>query len=285
MRGSRAITARARRPSARRASAERPWPRTTAVAWARDRARSAVRVPLASPRTPSVPKRGISARSALRELRRLAGLLETGLLALDDASVAREEAGLLEGGTVVLTVDLVERARDREAERTGLARGAAAVDASHDVVRAREAEQRERVGDQLLVQLVGEVLLERTAVDREAARAGDEADASDGLLAAADSGTGDADDGALGDDLGLGRGLGGVVLNVSHELILLAAALTGRPGRGCTSGASERRAGARHRRTPSASRAARDPACSSGACRERPSRRRGPGSSRGAPRS
>jgi hypothetical protein len=31
----------------------------------------------------------------------------------------------------------------------------------------------------------------------------------------------DADDRALGDDLGLGRGLGGVVLNVfSHELVL-----------------------------------------------------------------
>src|SRR6478736_1462271 len=122
-RGSRATTAVSRLPAARRASAERPWPRTTAVAWARDSARSAVREPLASPLTPSVPKIGIrnGSRSALRVLRRLAGLLETGLLALDDASVAREEAGLLEGRAVVLGVDLVERTGDAEAQRAGLA--------------------------------------------------------------------------------------------------------------------------------------------------------------------
>src|SRR5699024_1136408 len=215
MRESRAMTAFVRRPSARRASAKRPWPRTTAVAWARFSARSAVRVPLASPRTPSVPNRAIRARSALRALRRLAGLLEAGLLA---------------GGAVGLAVDLVERTGEREAQRAGLTRGSAAADARDHVVRAGEAEQRERVGDELLVQLVGEVLLERAAVHREGARTGDQAHARDGALATTHGSAGDADDGARGLGVGLdrGRGLSGVVLNVfSHELVLTAAALTG----------------------------------------------------------
>ena len=83
------------------------------------------------------PRHHASARrSALRVLRRLAGLLETGLLALDDARVTGEEAGLLQGGAVVLAVDLVERAGDGEAQRAGLARGAAAGDAGDDVVAA-----------------------------------------------------------------------------------------------------------------------------------------------------
>ena len=55
MRGSRASTATGRFPAARRASALRPCPSTTAVAWARPRARSAVRSAFARPRTPSVP--------------------------------------------------------------------------------------------------------------------------------------------------------------------------------------------------------------------------------------
>src|SRR5699024_1879622 len=140
----------------------------------------------------SVPNRAIRARSALRELRRLAGLLETGLLALDDACVAREEAGLLERRTVVVAVDLVERAGDREAQRAGLARGSAAADARDHVVRAGEAEQRERVGDELLVQLVGKVLLERATVHREGARTRDQAHACDGALTATHGGAGDA---------------------------------------------------------------------------------------------
>ena len=126
-----AITAIGRRPDAREPSATRPLPRTTAAAWARPSASSTVRSAFARPRTPSVPNRrgidGCSRRSralALRELRSLAGLLETGLLALDDASVTGEEAGLLERRAVVLAVDLVQRARDGEAQRAGLARGA-----------------------------------------------------------------------------------------------------------------------------------------------------------------
>src|SRR5690606_22369810 len=71
--------------------------------------------------------------SALGVLGRLAGLLQTRLLTLDDAGVAREEASLLERGAVVLGVDLVERTSDAEAQRTGLTRAAAAGDAGDDV--------------------------------------------------------------------------------------------------------------------------------------------------------
>ncbi len=69
-----------------------------------------------------------SARSALGVLRSLAGLLETGLLALGNASVPGEEACLLQRRSVELGVDAVERAGHTEADRAGLARGATAVD-------------------------------------------------------------------------------------------------------------------------------------------------------------
>lgn len=45
---------------------------------------------------------------ALGVLLSLAGLLEAGLLALDDAGVTTQVTGLLQGGAVVLGVDLVQ---------------------------------------------------------------------------------------------------------------------------------------------------------------------------------
>src|SRR5699024_9658508 len=91
------------------------------------------------------------------------------------------------------------RTRDAEAQRAGLARGAAARDAGDHVVAAGQLEERERVVDELLVQLVREVVLERAAVDGERAGAGDQAHAGDGLLATADGLAADVDDaGRLG---------------------------------------------------------------------------------------
>src|SRR3712207_6546485 len=180
-------------------------------------ARFAVRSRLASPRTPSVPNnRGMSPApegvgSALRELRSLAGLLEAGLLALLDPGVAAEEAFLLQARAVVLEVDLVQRTSDAEAQRTGLARGAAAGDAGDHVVAAEQVEHLERVVDELLVKLVREVFLERAAVHREGAAAGDEPHAGDGLLAAADGRAGHVEHGARGaGDRRVRGGLGGV---------------------------------------------------------------------------
>src|SRR5919107_3372537 len=167
-------------------------PRTCAAATDRSSASSAVSRPLASPRTPSVPKTRVGAStadptrgSALAVLRRLAGLLQPGLLALDDAGVTGEQAGLLQRRPVGVDVDRVQRAGDPEAQRTGLAGDPAAVDPGDDVEAAHEVGGHERLVDDLLVQLVGEVRLQRAAVDRPLPGARDEPDPRHGLLAAA----------------------------------------------------------------------------------------------------
>src|SRR3954468_23884810 len=99
--------------------------------------------------------------SALRELRRLAGLLETGLLALDDAGVAGQQPGLLQRRAVGLDGDGVQRTGHAQAQRARLAGDAAAVDAGGDGEAALELQLGERLVDDLLVQLVREVGVER----------------------------------------------------------------------------------------------------------------------------
>jgi hypothetical protein len=75
--------------------------------------------------------------------------------------VTGEEAGLLQRRAERLDVDTVEGTGDAEPQRAGLAGRAAAGDAGDDVVPAVEVEGLERVVHQLLVDLVGEVDLER----------------------------------------------------------------------------------------------------------------------------
>lgn len=188
-----------------------------------------------------------AAGSALGVLRSAAGLVQTGLLALDDTSVAGEESGLLQRGTVGLTVDLVEGAGDAQAQSAGLAGDATTVDAGDDVEAALEVEDGEGGTHELLVQLVGEVVLQGAAVQRPLAGARNEAHAGDGLLAAtqASTGSGDGLATALNGALGLGGVAGGGVLLVqrvnvdsglSHDMsfacrgVPSAGALTGRPG-------------------------------------------------------
>src|SRR5699024_3271623 len=170
----------------------------------------------------------LRAGSALGVLRRLAGLLEAGLLALDDAVVTTEEAGLLEGRSVVLLVDLVQRAGHTEAHGPGLTGCTAAGEADDDVEAALEVESRERIVDLLLVQLVREVVLERAAVDRPLAGSGDQADAGDGALAAAGA-VARGGHGLPGADDGLAGRLGGVALGrglVGHGLEGLGGGLS-----------------------------------------------------------
>src|SRR5687768_1183999 len=170
MRVSRPTTARGRCPASSPRSA-----RTCAAATERSRASSAVSATFARPRTPSVPKRRVmQGRSALAELRSLAGLLQSGLLALDGAGVAREQPGLLEVGAVGVDVDGVERAGHAEAQGAGLTGDAAAVDAGDHVEAALELQRNEGLVDDLLVQLVGEVAVERAAVDGPLAGARDD---------------------------------------------------------------------------------------------------------------
>src|SRR5699024_71627 len=150
----------------------------------------------------------LRAGSALGVLRRLAGLLQTGLLALDDAVIAAQEACLLEGRAVGLLVDLVQRAGHAEAHGTGLAGGAAAGEAHDDVEAALEVERGQRVVDLLLVQLVREVVLEAAAVQGPLAGAGQQAHAGDGPLAATGA-VARRDRGLAGADGDLAGGLGG----------------------------------------------------------------------------
>src|SRR5690606_41485790 len=65
-----------------------------------------------------------------------------------------------------------------------LAGDAAAVDTGDDVEAALEVEQREGRVHHLLVELVGEVVLQRAAVDAPLAGPGDESDARNRFLAA-----------------------------------------------------------------------------------------------------
>src|SRR5690606_24161921 len=109
-------------------------------------------------------------RSALRVLGRLAGLLEAVLLGLLLAGVAGEEAGLLEGGPQ-LGVELGEGPSDAEAQRTGLTGGAAAVDRGVDVVDAGRLGDPQRLGEDHLVGLRREVVLEGPLVDGDGAGA------------------------------------------------------------------------------------------------------------------
>src|SRR6478735_1336299 len=103
----------------------------------RSRASSAVRSPLARPRTPSVPKRRATRGGlSLAELGRLARLLDT--------RVPRQQAGLLQTGAVGLFVDRVEAAGHAEAQRAGLTGDATAVDAGDHVEATLELRGLER---------------------------------------------------------------------------------------------------------------------------------------------
>src|SRR4051794_24699012 len=107
-------------------------PVSAAAERARASASSAVRKSPARPRTPSVPNSlpamtpRPSAPLALGELRTLARLLQTRLLALLGPRVARQEAAALEL-TAEVGVGLQQGARDAVAKRAGLRRDAAAV--------------------------------------------------------------------------------------------------------------------------------------------------------------
>src|SRR5487761_1336079 len=84
-----------------------------------------------------------SSELALRELRRLARLVQSGLLALDLAGIPREVALALERDPE-LRIQVDERAGNAVPHRAGLAGEAAAVDADAQVVLALEARGAKR---------------------------------------------------------------------------------------------------------------------------------------------
>ena len=93
------------------------------------------------------------AKLTLGELRGATCLVQTSLLALHDASVAGQEASLLQGGAVGITIDGVQSAGNAEADGAGLAGGAAAVNEDDSVELAFELEQNDRGVDLTLQQL------------------------------------------------------------------------------------------------------------------------------------
>src|SRR3954452_5961545 len=139
----------------------------------------------ATPRTPSVPNsRPLTRPLALRELRAPAGGLQAGLLALDLARVAGQEALPLQLGAHV-RIRLDQRPGDGRAPRAALPGVAAAVAAGVDVeaiLQPGQHQRRERGG---AVRRAAEVVLERAAVQGHRARAALEDDARDRRLALA----------------------------------------------------------------------------------------------------
>src|SRR5206468_2883096 len=106
-------------------------------------------------------------RSALRELRSLARLVQAGLLALDLARVTGQEAGALQWNAQ-LRVGFHERAGDSVPDGPRLARGPAAVDANADVVRPLglgDLQRREHGRAQDFLRPPVELLAQRAAAD------------------------------------------------------------------------------------------------------------------------
>ena len=120
---------------------------------------------------------------ALGELGSAAGLLEAVLLALDHASIARKETGLLEVSTVVASVQ--KSASDAQAQSAGLTRDAAAIAQSDNVELTGGVGHLEGSKGVLNELMTAEILLGVTLVDGHLAGAGDETDAGDGVLTTA----------------------------------------------------------------------------------------------------
>src|SRR5258705_135270 len=112
---------------------------------------------------------------ALRELRRLSGALETRLLPLLGARVARQQTGLAQQRKV-LAVHLEERARDAVRDRADLAAHAATFHLDHRVEAARGAGHGERQQGLVGRAVAGEVIVERLSVHDDGAFTGYEPD-------------------------------------------------------------------------------------------------------------
>src|SRR5215218_5355209 len=122
---------------------------------------------------------------SLRELEPLACLRTAGLLALDRACVAGEQAEVAQLAAVCL-VDLHQRARDGEPKRPSLPRLAAAGDVRLDVVLTEPVGRRERLLDRGHQRGSREIIPKRTPIDVPLATARLEVHAADRLLATAD---------------------------------------------------------------------------------------------------
>src|SRR5690606_38063382 len=127
---------------------------------------------------------GASAAFTLGELGRAAGLVQADLLALHLARVAGHEPGAAQLGLVRLVV-VRQRAGDAQADRTGLAGGAAAGGGDRDVEALGAVGQRPRLAHAHARGLAAAELVQRTAVDGDVAAALAQEHAGGGGLATA----------------------------------------------------------------------------------------------------
>ena len=109
--------------------------------------------------------------------------MQTGLLAFHDASVAGQEASLLQGCAVRITIDGVQSAGNAQTDCASLAGGAATVNEDDSVELAFELEKHDRGVDLTLQQLGREVLFQGATVDGPLAGARNQTNTSDGFLA------------------------------------------------------------------------------------------------------
>src|SRR6266851_5513684 len=130
------------------------------------------------------PRGPLTQRLALGELESLSRALLTVLLALLHTRVARQETVLAQRRPQ-LRIETRNCSRQSHAHRAGLPANAAAI-RGHDYVHlVRQARKLQRFGGVMLPGEIGEILLHRSLVDRELARAGAQKHARDRFLAAA----------------------------------------------------------------------------------------------------
>src|ERR1017187_6735800 len=122
--------------------------------------------------------------SALGVLRRLTCLLQPVLLALLHPSVPGQEAGFLQARAAV-RVDEDQCPGDPQPQRAGLAGDTAAGDPGDHVELVISTERDEWLTDELLMELVREVLVQRPVVDLPLPGARQDTDPGNRLLAAA----------------------------------------------------------------------------------------------------
>src|SRR5437773_2609964 len=106
------------------------------------------------------------------------------LLSFDSARVTREQTQIAQFASICF-VDLYERPRDRQAQRTSLSRRSAAFDVRANVIAAKRIGRCERLLDGRHERWAREVISQRASVDVPLARAGPKIDTAHRFLAAA----------------------------------------------------------------------------------------------------
>ena len=123
--------------------------------------------------------------SALAELGRPAGSLQTVLLAFLHTRIAGQQAGFLQGAAH-FGISLAQGTADAVTDRAGLAGQTAAADVDHDV-KITDIGQVHGLANRHLQGFKSEIIVDIALVDHDFAIAGNQADAGNGFFATANS--------------------------------------------------------------------------------------------------